>query len=444
MSKTATDKTEGVSPIPVIARPSPGLRSDDLHKYRRINMRAEPKSVILIQNSASSLGGVETLVARIAKEVLARGAAVTILILQDSVSSTAIRTIPDGCRIVFVNKPLWKDWLFPRGFWAAYWHDLLPPACDYLISFSPSSAMVMRLLRRSRFPGAAEFVYVVHPKMLDCDSDENPPYAKVVIDSLNLDSVFFMNPACRDEHATKGLTRFASCDVVPLPVEPFMFSVAQLRIPRKIVSVGRVQSGFKSYNWTFIRPFAAIANAHDLTWEIYGGGEKEAVASLKHAIAQAGMEDRIFHKGEISYDRMADAMDGSFAFVGMGTAAVESASMGLPTIVATAYSEGPTSHGLIQDVPFPCLGEAIAGHQERGIGDLLLELLELDEAGISEVRRASRIHAEKFSITAFCDYLEQKYVDVRNLPSVSVTQIIQLAVHYAWSRLATRLRRRPR
>lgn len=399
------------------------------------------RSAILIQNSASSLGGVETLVARIARGLLARGMQVFVVILQEQVNASTIRIIPDGCQIVCVSKPVWNDWLFPRGIWRRYWKDILPQECELILSFSAAGAMVMRLLRRAHFPSAVELLYVVHPKMLYRPNGEAPPYLGAVVESLAPASVFFMNPGCRQAHVDAGLVQFANSKVVPLPVDPLVASIP-LSEGRRIVSVGRIQPGFKNYNWTFLAPFGELADKHHLTWEIFGGGDREDVSSLLHAIENAGLRERVFYRGELPYANLAETLAGAFAFLGMGTAAVEAASLGVPTIIASAYADGPAALGLIQDVPFPVLGEVTPGCEQREIKDVLLTLLQADAGELEGLREKSRQHAKHYSLDGFCDYLDHVIVDGSSQhPPISGSRIARLATAYAAWRVVKKTRR---
>lgn len=168
----------------------------------------------------------------------------------------------------------------------------------------------------------------------------------------------FMSEAVLRLHQEGTGMRFPGAHISPLPIKsPKQFALATRESPR-LVSIGRIDLDMKTYNFTVpsvVRELRSLG--HSLTWDIYGGGSPDAIAKLRCQLELQDVADSVKLHGELPYSEMSQALDKSTAFIGMGTAAIEAAMAGIPSIIAVANAPDATCYGLLCDVPFGICGE---------------------------------------------------------------------------------------
>ena len=229
-------------------------------------------------------------------------------------------------------------------------------------------------------------------------------------------SMFFMNEECRTAHAGWLQTELADSPIIALPADaPDAIWQPVSGTELRIVSVGRLVD-FKAYNLGAPLVLKQLLDAGvNASWDIYGYGELES--AVRAAAAAAGVDTKLRLRGKLAYERYGELAGNYDVFVGMGTAAIEAAMSGLPTIVATV-GEQRGSHGFIQELPFGNVGERIPGRALHDIGELLQgygkrnlqDRLLLSEAGKHSV--------SGFTIPAFINQLEAFAMkDARRRPS---------------------------
>jgi len=396
------------------------------------------RRVILIQNSASTLGGVETLVARLAHTYRKTGIEVTVIVLASSANSRIVKLLPDGCRIILVPPQIYSNPFFPIGIWGKSWDLSLPKECDLILSFSGAGAIFMRLLRKAKFKNAREIVYVVHPYMMRPDFHETPKYGVAILRDLAEHAALFINQACRDT-SLQNETGFVGMErIIPLPIVPLK-RVLPVCQPFRVISIGRIEPLMKTYNWTLVPKIAALSRSHRLVWEIYGGGSEEDVASLKAWIDENRAKESVKYFGELPYEQMETVLSGALAFIGMGTAALEAASAGVPVIVATAYEQDASTYGMLYELPFPCVGEMIADQKSKGIDEVLLELISLSREELLRIGEQCREHALRFSTDNFIGELELWLSSTKDIGPMTWRNVSGLAIRCARDRVVRKL-----
>ena len=188
--------------------------------------------------------------------------------------------------------------------------------------------------------------------------------------------------------------------MLPLAID----AVAATYAPRtdgvfKVVSVGRLVP-FKDYNLEIPRIVSELRDRGiAIEWHIFGSGVLEA--DINRRIGQYGVEQEVILGGDLPYARLSEELTNFDAFVGMGTAALEAAMLGLPSILAVV-SAGERSYGFVQAVPFGNVGEVQSHAPPTTIGRLLSELYAMDPAQRTALGRQSRAAALAYSTA---DYL---------------------------------------
>ncbi|MDD1013499.1 glycosyltransferase [Pseudomonas rubra] len=162
----------------------------------------------------------------------------------------------------------------------------------------------------------------------------------------------------------------------------------------RIVSIGSLEV-FKTYNRHVIDLMPALRELRPgLIYEIYGGGSYEA--ELRQQVSLQGVEDIVHFKGAIDYSSFPKVLEGAFAFVGSGTAIIEAAALGVPSIVGIESIQDPVTYGLLSDIEGRSYNEFDARLALRPIAQVFSSLM--DERQWAEASYACRTKAETFSI----------------------------------------------
>lgn len=169
-------------------------------------------------------------------------------------------------------------------------------------------------------------------------------------------SIYFMNDACRDAAIREWGHSVAHFGVerLHLAAEPRKCWSPAMRNELRIVSIGRLVP-FKSYSIFGVKAVKRLRDAGvNVRWDFYGDGElrdeMEALAAELH------VQDWVKCHGSLDYRMFDQVVLASDLFVGMGTAALEAAQLGVPTVLAIIDSEAQ-SLGFLCDAADDSVGE---------------------------------------------------------------------------------------
>jgi len=211
-------------------------------------------------------------------------------------------------------------------------------------------------------------------------------------------SMLFMNEPTRAFNERLFGVSLQASQVFPLPIEDRGLRSASPK-RYKIVSIGRL-TAFKTYNLYMIDIVHSLRRqGWEVSWEVYGSGELED--EMRRRIAENDLADRISLHGNVEYTRMGEVLQDAYAFVGMGTALVEAAYFGIPSIPAIDLADAYT-YGYFHQLPGHAVGERLAEAPGVAIERLLADLFGLGEAEYRQACLRTRQAAGKFSIDAVC------------------------------------------
>ncbi|GLR46971.1 glycosyltransferase [Sphingomonas astaxanthinifaciens] len=377
-------------------------------------------------------GGIETLIVRLANVVTGRGTRVAVC---TSGGPLLDRLDPGVERLDYADESKAIDS-------AAAWLEANGPAT--ILSFDPiSAALALDIETRA---GAAlaptHLSGVFHPRAYFMTGSRKDRIAlnRLVARAVGDERLFFMNEEARDEHG-RVLGVGQGSAILPLPIaeQPAQWS-ASTRPALRLVSVGRLVD-FKAFVLAIpgiVRDLAA--QGIDARWDIYGDGPLKG--ELEGLIA-ASRSDRVRLLGLLPYENFAATVAGYDLFVGMGTAALEAAMLGVPTIVATE-SSASTSHGYLHDLPFGNVGERRTDLPAHELGEMIARFAALGEDGRAALSEASRAAARRFSTDHFLAALEalgaRTGENASPLRKRVAAALYRLATRSAGIRLARRLR----
>jgi glycosyltransferase involved in cell wall biosynthesis len=365
-------------------------------------------------NRDTGTGGLQTAMLRMARWLHGQGHEVTIIALtpgnlQASLAAVA-RVIQVGYLEYFglaVNPELRAT---PRGI-------------DCVHTFSSDSIILaLQLSRRYR---ARLLVGIYHPRAFNFFPNPPRPYYaefyRQLFAALPERNLIFISEGMRATAQIDFKKSFDHAILLPVPMRLPVQTARTWRRPAeplRLLSVGRLVN-FKRYPFGILQTMAAQGWGDGrMQFTIYGDGPYSG--ELKLLVSRLGLEKAVSFGGEINYDEYLATLAQHHAFVGMGTAAVEAAATGMPTLVAAAYGDGLMLSGFFhQQAGFDC-GER-AAHVPTPV--LLRQLSECDANSYSELGARDRAMAELFSedtvMTRYINYIGSLDATVSALPEIS-------------------------
>lgn len=120
------------------------------------------------------------------------------------------------------------------------------------------------------------------------------------------------------------------------------------RKPLRIIAIGRLVE-FKTYNFYMLNVVKnLIEKGIPVEFYIYGDGP--LFNEIKSNIIELGLEDNVFLKGTLDYLEFDKVVMQHDIFIGSGTAIIQAAALGVPSIVGVENVVEPESYGYFSDV----------------------------------------------------------------------------------------------
>jgi glycosyltransferase involved in cell wall biosynthesis len=199
-------------------------------------------------------------------------------------------------------------------------------------------------------------------------------------------STYFMNDAARAAHESHWKEALADYPVLRLALidgQPNWHRASSGRCD--IVSVGRLVP-FKGYNLEAPGIVRAMRDRGiDARWTIWGFGECEE--EIRRRIAAHGVDGHVVLRGALPYVDMLNEVSGHDVFVGMGTAVLEAAAAGVPSICAVE-NHADKSYGFLSETPLDSVGDVVAGIPMNALANDLGRFASMSAAQREEISRA--------------------------------------------------------
>ena len=338
-------------------------------------------------------GGIETLLTRVANELAGRGTRVQMLCEDGPLIERFSAKVEVAC---------FRTWDEAATFFGP---AARPGERRSVFSFDPTScALASWLVGRSNERDITHASGVYHPAAWFLENDPlRLAINRMLLRTLADEQIFFMSPQVLGPHAIWVRRPFARSPLLPLGVQvhpPRSWSAASEIV--RIATVGRLVH-FKE----FVRFIPGIARALidrglRIEWKIFGTGELEA--PVREEIARTATGGIVSLEGHLPYPQFGATLSTFDIFVGMGTSAVEAATIGLPTIIATPGAND-RSYGLLQDLPFGNPGDMMDQPPVRTIEELLIELLAGGHEARARAGTESRQAALRYSMEDYASGL---------------------------------------
>jgi len=248
-----------------------------------------------------------------------------------------------------------------------------------------------------------------------------------------------------NENSKIAYSSFFDMNYAPSPLLPIGIEIPEIKEESikqenfRIISVGNLYP-FKTYNQHVISCMPKLlAMNSEVTYEIYGEGGNEQ--ALRQQVNSLGLEASVFFKGRVKYDELNGLIQGSFLFVGSGTAILEAAVLGVPALIGIESAKEPVTYGFLSKVEGFSYHEEVEGKEKFQMQDMISSIL-LNEGAWEKEALACRDKAKAFSIQYTLlgfEQIESKYEKL-SLKAVRDISIARLLASFLWASFKHKLK----
>ncbi|PXW97065.1 glycosyltransferase involved in cell wall biosynthesis [Sphaerotilus hippei] len=348
---------------------------------------------ILFINLYFEMGGVETLLLRLIRELQAKGFYSTVLLLRKAYDPVLLAQLQQHATVFFLS-----DIATPMP---SRMRNRLGGDFDYIF-VTINYALILGALLQQFVYRSAHLLAGVYQTELFCAPvtagfRHHQAIRDIFRDGLPDRNKVFGNDAAKAHHELLLGRAFPDAPVVPLMIDIDKYcSPSRARLDRhKIVSIGRL-CDFKTYNFTMLEVVKSLRErGYPVTYHIYGDGPDEA--RLRTAIAEQGLSEVVVLHGPLEYAHFQDAVSDALVFIGSGTAVMEAAACGVPSIAAIEYSTEAETYGFIHEIPGTSFFEPHLPYPRQSISDLIAKLLAYTPDQYRQIEVASIQRVQPFS-----------------------------------------------
>lgn len=370
--------------------------------------------MIFIANTLELNGGT-TFLLRACKELNRRGITPIVLVLFGHNSSNVADELSRISRIITLKSLIWRVFaaLSIRQF--GVFLPLNKGRVCSIFGDNPKSIHVMGIFglilakRLSTLLGGVPItigVYHQNEFLYSAGDGYFVRWAATTLSQTPWENMVFFNEGNRQCYAKQFNVNFLFAPVLPIGIELSGASSdahSKTREPFLIISVGNLV-GFKTYNWHVISCMAEVKyNYPDVRYEIYGEGE--ALADLREHAIKLGVDNRVKFCGHLDYAKFEQIVSRADVFVGSGTAILESAILGVPSIVGIESIQDPLTYGFISDVVGQGYNEAGLSMPLVTISKCIQQVFNADAQSLQSISLACREKAKVFGVSAMVDGL---------------------------------------
>jgi 1,2-diacylglycerol 3-alpha-glucosyltransferase len=368
--------------------------------------------LLIIANTLSFNGG-STFIVRVAKELKKRGKKIGVLLLINKIDPNLEKELKDLAEIYY----LWNFFKFKstNSFNKTQLNIFAPINFKKLIKVInkyENSLHIMgvfgllftnRLVKYTNKIKLTVGIYQQYEFMYK-ESSYLTKYTQRLFKNIDCSSVIFFNEANKASYSGFFKVNYERSPIMPIGISiSYSNKIYGKFSSRKIVSVGNLYN-FKTYNLHIVNLMPELLKIDkNFTYEIYGEGELKN--EINKLINDLSLQDNVFLKGRIEYSKFSKVLEDTFLFVGSGTAILEAAVLGVPSIVGIESSKVPETFGFLSDIKGFSYNEYNIFSKIFLIKDRIIEILQeqnWEKASIDCKNKAKEFSIEN-TVGILCD-----------------------------------------
>ncbi len=196
----------------------------------------------------------------------------------------------------------------------------------------------------------------------------------------------------------------------PLPVGNM--NILWTRKPQwgKLVSIGRIAE-MKTYNFLMVDIVNKLkGEGYNIEYHIYGDGEMKD--QLESYICEKDIHRCVFFHGTLPYELFNSVLTDAYIFIGMGTALIEAAQNGIPSLVCIPYDKDAKTYGRFSCFPFDLQKQALLFKTDKlpSLKEEIVKLLKAEKQEYEEESKRCRANAmlwsENYCMNRFLGIIE--------------------------------------
>jgi len=363
---------------------------------------------ILFVYSCLPLGGIETFLVRIFKQLHAKNIAVSVLFYSHKFDEKLIQELKQYATIYY-----WDDYVYMPHFLKNVFpvikllfplkinkiqKDLLASTTHFHAPDTYSILFSTRLLRGKKNIPITTGVY--HINEYNIKRFENYFFGKKLVQMLRIlpfQNILFFNEISQNLYNSVYDKKFAVSTIAPIGIDLSKYEGSFSGIQNnKIVSIGRLTT-WKTYNFQMIRVIKKMNNlGFFLTYESYGDGEERE--NLENLVKKENLQNQVFFHSSIPYHLFKETIDDSLMFIGAGTALIEASASGIPSLIGIENEQQAISYGFLHETKSYSYQEKELYNATDNIENYILKLLNQTPAEYKNECQKARNRAEDFSI----------------------------------------------
>lgn len=353
-------------------------------------------SRVLLVLGGLCIGGVETYVVRLAKELNLQGHHVDVVLLSRKADTELLLKLSENAEIFvhenfsFLSSSSWINSFIPFNALAGRFYDVAHVVDIMTLGFIYFNKHTINFSSLS--------IGIYHSKEISWWRGRACYFRERLLElyDANVDLTLFPS-----ESLALMASRFtgiptAGFSILPLGVELDAYrTIAPSKNSLKLISVGRLVD-FKTYTKNLILSLRDLRKISPFEYYIYGDGPERK--NLETLALSLGVSDFVHFMGEINYSELRNALDGAFCFIGSGTTIIEASAAGIPSVVGIESMEHPLTCGFFADVDGYSYNEKEATTSRIKIADVLRGLHEMSSDEYMACSNQHRAKASQFDI----------------------------------------------
>lgn len=341
------------------------------------------------------IGGVETYVTRLSKELSLKGCEVSIIILSDKFNPKLIDEISNYAKVEFFEN---FSFLGASSWLNAYMPFKGQPKRYDIVHVVDHLTLGFVYLNQDVIKFNALSIGIYHSLELDWWEDKKVYFRRKLLELYrkNIPLTLFPNESTAQMGSNQTGVPIGDLKILPLGIELSKYSWCNPSISSKrIVSVGRL-ADFKVYNRHVITKLNNFRKFGNFEYYIYGVGAE--LANLRKLAIEHDVQEYVHFMGQIDYKELPSVLNEAFCFIGSGTVLIEASSAGIPSIVGIESIKTPNTCGFFSEIIGYSYNEMTATNNRIAITSVFESLVALSEDQYLRLSVQHRNKAKEFDL----------------------------------------------